>query len=130
MTIENLAKKIEEIMDSIPRPANVLPPSLLYCATIKRSGMSLAKTFGKTIADCAAAGLNTQRNPDGTENCYNILAYCIEKNILDTIKNDGVVQAAGLAGSIVFTGTGANGGGPVTIEGVNSNDFSVNGKLG
>lgn len=129
MTVQDLAEKIQKVMDAIPRPVSVLPPSLLYCVAIKRSGMSLSKTFGKTISDMAAGGLNTKKNPDGTENCYNILTYCIEKNILETIKNDGVVQAAGLAGSVMFTGTGANAGGPVVVEGINSNNFNVMGGM-
>lgn len=118
-TIDKVAQFIENTIQKIPSPAQVLPAELLYCTAIKRPGMSASKIASQIITNNEALGIKTGPNTDGSPNKINQLVYNITKCIVDGIKNDAVIQATIPAGSVQIQGTGGNAGGPVVVNGSN-----------
>lgn len=128
-TIDKVAQFIENTIQKIPSPAQVLPAELLYCTAIKRPGLSASKIAAQIIANNKAIGIETGPNKDGSPNKINQLVYNITKCIVDGIKNDAVIQAAIPAGSIQIQGTGGNAGGPVTVTGMNITSSTAKGLM-
>lgn len=129
MIIENILKKIKSVFEKIKTPANTLPPVLLYCISMKRPGTSAYNSASKTIADNVKLGINAGVNPDGTPNIVNQYTYNLTKNILEEIKQNGVVQVAIPPGSIKVIVKGSNRGGPFIAEGQNIITTTVKGIL-
>ena len=102
-------------------PAQGLPAILLYCATLRRSGMSAMDIAAKTIEDYGELGIPTGTNADGSVNLINASTYLLTKNIVENIKMNAVGEGTCAPGTIVFQGDGANGGGPVHVVGFNTN---------
>ena len=129
MTISQIADKMKSMMTSGFLKAKALPAFLTYCTAIRRSGMSESMAAALAIEGNRKLGINTGPNPDGTPNLVNQHDYNLIKSVLDTIRNDGVVHVSVPAGSIMFTGTGGNAGGPVQIVGYNVKDVTLYGLI-
>lgn len=127
MIIDKIADIIQNSLDRLKTPAEVLPAFLLYYTAMRRPGLSPSKIAAEIISNNAALGINTGDNPDGTPNVVNQYTYNIVKCVVDAIKNDGVVQVAIPAGSIVVETNGANAGGPVVSVGTNTINTVVKG---
>ena len=118
-TIDKVAKFIENTINKITSPAEVLPDELLLCTVIRRPGLSAYKIASEVITNNKAIGIQTGPNQDGSPNKINEYTYNIVKCIVDGIKNDAVVQAVLPAHSLMIEATGGNAGGPVTVVGTN-----------
>ena len=122
LTIDKIADGIKKSMDSIKAPAKTLPPLLLFCTAVRRSGLSASRIASKVITNNAAIGIPTGVNPDGSPNLVNEYTYNIVKTVIDAISDEGVVHVVIPAGSLMIQATGANAGGPVTCVGTNITD--------
>jgi len=119
ITIDLVAKAIETAMDKIKSPASILPAELLYCIALKRSGTSGYRAASEVIAGLSDDGINSGKNPDGTDNIVNKYTYRIVNAVLKEIKENGSVMIAVPRNSIVVQTTGANAGGTLTGFGSN-----------
>ena len=127
MTISNIIDNITNTLDSAKMPANVLPPFLLKCTALNRTGLSAYKIASRIIENNKALGIPVEDNPDGTANLINQYTYNVVKCMVDAIKNDASVQVAIPQQSLLIQATGGNGGGPVTCIGSNLLDSIGNG---
>ena len=127
MNISNIIDSITNTLDSAKMPANVLPPFLLKCTALNRSGLSAYKIASRIIENNKALGIPVEDNPDGTANLINQYTYNVVKCMVDAIKNDASVQVAIPQQSLLIQATGGNAGGPVTCIGSNLLDSIGNG---
>lgn len=119
LNIDTIASVIKNTVNKLKTPAQALPPLLLYCTAIKRPGLSPSMITSKVISNNESLGINTGTNPDGSPNIVNEYSYNVVKAVVDAISQDGVVQVAIPAGSLMVQVTGANAGGPVVSVGTN-----------
>lgn len=118
--IESICGKIQSLMESMRPPANIIPGVIMICSLVKRPGLSTIVSVGKIITDLSKKGFITGKNADGSANMTNLLVESIVSEIYRAIKMDMNMQVAFKPGSMMFTGTGANSGGPVVVNGVNT----------
>lgn len=129
MNINSIAEKMKKAFERMKTPAEILPPTLLYCIAVKRPGVSATEAASKAISEYGKFGIATGMNPDGTPNVVNEYTYTIVKTVLDEIKKNGVVQVSIPANSIMVQATGGNAGGPVTCVGSNIISTTLRGIL-
>lgn len=119
-TIQKICQSIENLMTSIRPPANIIPGIIMICSLAKRPGLSTIISVGNIITDLAQKGFKTSKNPDGSANRTNLLVESVVSEVYRALKNDMNTQVAFEPGSMAFTGTGTNSGGPVIVNGVNT----------
>lgn len=119
LNLNTITNVINGALNGIKTPASVLPPFLLLCTAIKRSGMSASRTASSAIAGNASLGIKTSENPDGSPNMVNEFTYNIVNSVIDALKTDAVIHVAIPAGSLSIQSNGANAGGPVVSIGTN-----------
>lgn len=127
MDIESVVETINTALDSADIEASTVPPFLLKCSSMDRSGLSAYKIATKVIEQNKLVGIPTEPNPDGSDNLINLYTYNIVKAIVDALQNDASVQVAIPMESLMIQGNGANAGGAVTIIGTNILDSSSKG---
>lgn len=127
MNISNVVEAISKTMEGVNLPANILPPMLLKCISLTRTGLSAYKIASKIIQNNKALGIPTETNPDGSENLINAFTYNVVKEVVEAIKNDATVQAAIPASSLLIEANGGNAGGPIVVTGTNLMDSVANG---
>lgn len=120
ITIDKIADAVQNLINKIPSPANVLPEPLLYCTAMRRPGTSAYRITSNIITSLSASGIvDTSPNEDGTPNVINEYTYAVVKGILDGIKDMGVVNSSIPQGSLRIKVEGANAGGPFVAFGTN-----------
>ena len=127
MDISSVVEKISTIMESENTPANILPPMLLKCTSLLRTGLSAYKITAKIIQNNKKIGIPTEENPDGSTNLINAYTYNVVREMVDAIKNDATVQVAVPASSLLIQANGGNAGGPIVVTGTNLMDSIANG---
>jgi len=127
MNISNIVESISKTMDGVKVPANILPPMLLKCTSLVRTGLSAYKITSQIIQNNKALGIPTGENEDGTENLINAYTHNIVKSIVEAIKHDATVQVAVPANSLLIQANGGNAGGPIVVVGTNLKDSVANG---
>lgn len=127
MNISSIVDAITKTMESANTPVNILPPMLLKCTSLLRSGLSAYKITAKIIQNNKTLGIPTGDNPDGSTNLINAYTYNVVRGMVDAIKNDASVQVAVPASSILIRSLGGNAGGPVVPIGTNLLDSIANG---
>lgn len=127
MNISSIVDAITKTMESAKTPVNILPPMLLKCTSLLRSGLSAYKITAKIIQNNKNIGIPTEENPDGTTNLINAYTYNVVREIVDAIKNDASVQVAVPASSLLIQANGGNAGGPIVVTGTNLLDSTATG---
>lgn len=127
MNISNIINTITETLDSVKTPAKILPPLLLRCTSLMRTGLSAYRIASRIIQNNKTLGIPEGDNPDGTTNLINAYTYNFVKEFVNAIKNEATVQVAVPANSVLFEGKGGNAGGPIVVIGSNILDSIANG---
>ena len=122
MDIKNLLETVNTALDAARQPANTLVGFLIYATADHRPGISKLKITSEIISDNASLGINTGQMPDGTENVVNQFVSNVVEKVVDTLKDDAMVECVIPSGSIIVSAKGANAGGPVVAVGTNIND--------
>ena len=122
MDIKNLLETVKTALDAARQPANTLVGFLIYATAVHRPGISKLKITSEIISDNASLGINTGQMPDGTENVVNQFVSNVVEKVVDTLKDDAMVECVIPSGSIIVSAKGANAGGPVVAVGTNIND--------
>lgn len=122
MNIKNLIELTNRALNAARRPAQQLAAFLIYATAVQRPGISKLKITSDIISDNEPLGINTGQMPDGTDNVVNqFVANLIEK-VVDTLKDDALVECVIPTGSLIVQANGANAGGPVVATGTNINN--------
>ena len=122
MDIKNLLETVNTALDAARQPANTLVGFLIYATAVHRPGITKLKITSEIISDNASLGINTGQMPDGTENVVNQFVSNVVEKVVDTLKDDAMVECVIPSGSIIVSAKGANAGGPVVAVGTNIND--------
>ena len=122
MNIKSLIGLINNALDVARKPANRLAAFLIYATARVRPGVSKIKISSEIIAENATLGINTGQMPDGTDNVVNEFVYNMVEKVIDSLKDDALVECVIPAGSLVVEAKGANAGGPIVAIGTNINN--------
>ena len=97
-----------------------IPAILLVGSVFKRGGISCVMAAANVIKRQSEFGAPTGTLPDGKPNMMNALLFVNMCETMNEIRTNAVVEAVIPANTIVFTGYGANAGGPITVTGTNT----------
>lgn len=118
--IQTIANGIEKTFESIRPALKTIPPLLLICELYKRPGLSAIALTSAIIRRLPEAGIETGKNPDGSENKVNQFVRIMCEEIVKEIKDNARVTTVIEPGSVIGTGTGANAGGPIVVSTINT----------
>lgn len=122
MNIKRLIESVDTALDAARKPVNTLVGFMIYATAVHRPGISKLKITSDIIADNATLGINTGQMPDGTENVVNQFVANVVEKVVDTLKDDAMVECVIPSGSVIVNAQGANAGGPVVAVGTNINN--------
>ena len=122
MNIKKVIELTNKAIDAARKPANKLAALLIYATATQRPGVSKIKITSEIIAENATYGINIGQMPDGTDNVVNEFVYNVVEKVVDTLKDDSLVECVIPAGSLVVEANGANAGGPIVAVGTNINN--------
>ena len=120
MSIKQICESITKLFTNALPPFPQLPRILLVCSMIKRQGLSAIRSTSNIVKDLNKLGIPTGPMPDGSPNLTVAFAFASTKENFRALKKDASVQVGVQLGSMMITGFGANAGGPVNIQGVNT----------
>lgn len=120
MSLEKIVNAVTGLLEKARTPIVPIPAIILACSLFKRPGASAMATAANVIKRQSEFGAPTGVMPDGSPNMINSLIYLIVSEIYRELSENGVVEVAIPANSLVITGSGANAGGPVVITGTNT----------
>ena len=120
MSIKQICESITKLFTNALPPFPQLPRILLVCSLIKRQGLSAIRSTSNIVKDLNKLGIPTGPMPDGSPNLTVAFAFASTKENFRALKKDASVQVGVQPGSMMITGFGANAGGPVNIQGVNT----------
>ena len=120
MSIKQICESITKLFTNALPPFPQLPRILLVCSMIKRQGLSAIRSTSNIVKDLNNLGIPTGPMPDGSPNLTVAFAFASTKENFRALKKDASVQVGVQPGSMMITGFGANAGGPVNIQGVNT----------
>lgn len=121
-TIKNVLELTDSALDAVRKPANTVAALLVYATAVQRPGISKLKITSEIISDNAAIGINTGQMPDGTDNVVNQFVANVVEKVVDTLKDDAMVECVIPTGSVLLKAEGGNAGGPVVAVGTNINN--------
>ena len=125
--IDSISNGISTAFKGIRPALQAIPPLLLICELYTRPGLSAIALTSAIISRLPEAGIETGANPDGTPNMVNSLVRIMCEEIVNEIHDNASVTCVIEPGCVVSTGVGANAGGPVTVQSMNTLISSVNG---
>lgn len=127
--INNIAENIDTVLSTARTPAQNVPVIPLFCETELRPGLSPTLIASKIISKLPEIGIPNGCNPDGSENLVNRLIKLICEEMVNAIKEDGVVMVSVPPMKISVTASGGNAGGPVQVRGYNSSPTLIKGVM-
>ena len=120
MGIEQICQTIGNFFNNVRPPFPQLSRLLLVCSMIRRPGLSVIQSVANITKDLNKLGIPTGSMPDGSPNLTVAFAFANTKEIYRGIKNDASVQVGIQPASMMLTAFGANGGGPIVVQGMNT----------
>jgi hypothetical protein len=122
MNIKSLIQMTNSAIEAARVPAQKVAAMLVYATAVQRPGVSKLKITSDIISDNASLGINTGQMPDGTDNVVNEFVYNVVEKVVDSLKDDALVECVIPTGSVIVEANGANAGGPVVAVGTNINN--------
>ena len=120
MGIEQICQTVLGYFERIRSPFPQLSRILLVCSMVRRPGLSTIQSVSNIVKDLNKLGIPTGPMPDGSANLTVAVAFASTKEVYRAMKKDASVQVGIQPGTMMITGAGANAGGPVVIQGVNT----------
>ena len=120
MGIRQICETIGNLFSNIRPPFPQLPRTLLVCSMIKRPGLSVIQSVSNIVKDLNKLGIPTGPMPDGSVNLTVAFTFANTKEAYRALKEDASIQVGFQPGSMMLTTFGANAGGPVIAEGMNT----------
>lgn len=127
--IDTIANGIKTTFEAVRKPLQTIPPLLLLCELYQRPGLSAIALTSAIISRLPEAGIETGVNPDGSANMINAFVRIIAEETVKEIKDNAKITCVIEPGKIIGTGTGANAGGPIVVQTLNTVICSVFGLI-
>jgi hypothetical protein len=121
-TIRTIIDTTNSVLDVIRKPVLKLAAFLIYATATRRPGLSKITITSDIISDNAPLGINTWQMPDVTENVVNQFVANVVEKVVNSLKDDALVECVIPTGSVIVNATGANAGGPIEAVGTNINN--------
>lgn len=125
--INKIADGIEKAFSIVRPTLQMIPPILLICEIHKRPGLSAIALTSSIIKRLPEAGIETGINNDGSPNKINQFVRILSEQIIQELKDNARITCVVEPGTINSIGTGANSGGPVVVNSVNTIPINVMG---
>lgn len=125
--INKIADGIQKAFETVRAPLGLLPPLLLICEVHNRPGLSAIASTAAIIKRLPEAGIETGVNNCGSPNMNNQFIRIICEELIKEIKDNARVTAIVEPTKLNSMGTGANEGGPVVVNSVNTLPTSTKG---
>lgn len=122
MNIKKLIETVNKALDTARKPATTLAAIMIYATAVNRPGISKIKITSEIISDNETLGINTGQMPDGTDNVVNEFVNNVVEKVIDTLKDDALVECVIPTGSVIVQANGSNAGGPIVAIGTNINN--------
>lgn len=123
--INTIANNIEKVFSSVRPALQTIPPILLICEIYQRPGLSAIALASAIIRRLPEAGIETGVNNDGSPNKNNQFVRILCEEIVKEIKDNARVTCVIEPGTINSLGTGANAGGPVVVNSINTTPINI-----
>jgi hypothetical protein len=123
--INTIANNIEKVFSSVRPALQTIPPILLICEIYQRPGLSAIALASAIIRRLPEAGIETGVNNDGSPNKNNQFVRILCEEIVKEIKDNARVTCVIESGTINSLGTGANAGGPVVVNSINTTPINI-----
>lgn len=121
MSIFTILNTISNLFKKTRKAAPLVPPMLTAIGGPERPGMQVNVSATKIAEAISAAGIPTEA-ADGHKPCMTmVFMQAIVKEIFRAMHEDANIQTAFEPCSMTLWGVGANSGGPVIIQGINTN---------
>lgn len=127
--IDKIVSTITKVLNQVRVPAIPIPAILLLCNVFKRPGLSAMMIAANVIKRQSEFGAPTGALPDGSPNMVNSLIYVMSEEIIKELQKNCVIEGVVPPGTMVLTGAGANGGGPVVVQSTNILPVKITGLL-
>lgn len=123
--INTIANNIEKVFSSVRPALQTIPPILLISEIYQRPGLSAIALASAIIRRLPEAGIETGVNNDGSPNKNNQFVRILCEEIVKEIKDNARVTCIIEPGTINSLGTGANAGGPVVVNSINTTPINI-----
>lgn len=129
MNLQTICDNIIKAIEAVRVPFTYIPATILVCSAVKRPGLSAMIIASNIIRRQTEAGAPYGPAADGSENVAEAMERIRVEEMVKALKMDSRIQVGIPIGGIQITGTGANAGGPVQIQGFNINNTHGDGVL-
>ena len=121
MTILSLLALIKALFTKVRGSAPQIPPMLMALGGPQRPGLSTVISVGNIVKALTKHGIPTEAAEDGSENKTVAVVIAIVEEIYRALHQDANTQIAIQPGAINVITSGANIGGPMISQGINTN---------
>lgn len=116
-----MCDSISSLFNSYRTPTQTLPSVILALSSINRPGLSATEIASKIIQRQTEAGAPYGPAADGSQNIAEAMERIRIEEIVNALKLGSRIQISIPIGGIQVIGFGSNSGGPVVINGYNTN---------
>lgn len=121
MNISSIVAPINAMFNKVRGSAPQIPPMLMALGGLQRPGLSTVVSVGNIVKSLTKHGIPTEAAEDGSENKTVAVVIAIVEEIYRAIHQDANIQIALRPGAINVITSGANSGGPMISQGINTN---------
>ena len=121
MSIKDICNAINALFSTTRTPAPEIPSVLMTFACPSKPGLSTLTSVSNIVTDLNKHGIPTDPMPDGSENKTVVIVSAIVDEIYRAMREDANIQTSYGPGAITIMAAGANAGGPVISQGINTN---------
>ena len=125
--INKIANGIEKAFSTVRPALQAVPPILLISELYQRPGLSAIALASAIIRRLPEAGIETGVNNDGSPNKNNQFIRILCEEIIQELKDNARVTCVIEPSKLNSVGTGANAGGPVVVNSLNTFPSSIKG---
>ena len=125
MGITEICNSITNTFKAKRPPFPQLNRLMMVCSMVKRPGLSVIQSTSNIVKDLDKLGIPTEPMPDGSPNLTVSFVYTVVKEIYRALRIDAMVQAGVKPHDVLFRGFGGNAGGPIVVEGFNTNAGNI-----
>jgi hypothetical protein len=116
MNIQQICDGITKAIEAVRVPFTYIPASIIVCSAVKRPGLSAMIIASNIIKRQSEAGAPSGAAADGSANVAEAMERIRVEEMVRALKMDANIQVGIPIGGIQVVGTGANAGGPFTVN--------------